>query len=245
MKLARVGNKSSHGRACYADGGRVEEDISDSGSLPIMSKGGQSNGIGGLEGGKAKRRLDRGGSKPVTVNVVVASKPDQPAAPPMPPPAPPMAGPPPGLPMRASGGRVNKTDAKGVRGSTGTQSGKTDAASDRRLQRRLGTAAKYAGAGAGTIATGNPLGGVAAGLPGLAAEVNSETPNADDLYINKIGRKNGGVVKAAGQSDKTEKESQRAARATGGRVNMDAGAGGGLGRLEKAKAYGGKPAKGK
>jgi hypothetical protein len=36
MKIARVGNKKAHDRACYATGGRVGEDISDPGSLPMM-----------------------------------------------------------------------------------------------------------------------------------------------------------------------------------------------------------------
>lgn len=168
MKLARVGNKTSHGRACYATGGRVEEDISDPGSLPVMSKGSRSDGIAGIDGAKAKPRLDRK-SPSTTVNIVVSSSKPEPAAPPMPmggPPMPPPAAmPPPGLPMRARGGRVCK-------------------------------------------AAGGPV--------------------------------------ASGQSSASEKqaEARSVGRKHGGRV-MDAGAGGGLGRLEKAKDYGAKPAKGK
>jgi hypothetical protein len=117
MKLARVGNKSSHGRKCYASGGRVEEDISDPGSLPVMGGGPKDDDMGGIDGGRAKPRLDRASKKasPVSVNVIVtSSKPDTGATPlpnagpPVPPPAmgPPPGGPPP-MPMRASGGRVN------------------------------------------------------------------------------------------------------------------------------------------
>jgi hypothetical protein len=116
MKLARVGNKSSHGRKCYASGGRVEEDISDPGSLPMMS-GGPKDDMGGIDGGRAKPRLDRASKKtsPISVNVIVtSSKPDTGATPlpnagpPVPPPAmgPPPGGPPP-MPMRKHGGRVN------------------------------------------------------------------------------------------------------------------------------------------
>jgi len=163
MKLARVGNKQCHGRMAYASGGRVPEDISDSGSLPSVSGGPKDDGMG-VDGGKAKGRLDRAAKKSPTtnVNIIVTSSKPEPAAPPMPP-ASPMGGPPPpmpppGVPMRASGGRVN----------------------------------------------------------------------------------------ASGQSFKTEKEAEKrsVARKHGDRV-IDAGAGGGLGRLEKAKDYGTKPAKGK
>lgn len=112
MKIARVGNKKAHGRACYATGGRVGEDISDPGSLPIMSDEPDGDEGMGVDGGKSKPRLDRARKSGTTVNIVVgASKPEAPptpaipamGAPPMPPPGP---VPPPGVPMRASGGRV-------------------------------------------------------------------------------------------------------------------------------------------
>lgn len=119
MKI-RVGNKQSHGMKCYASGGRVSEDISDPGSLPAMS-GSDDDEMGGIDGGKAKPRLDRSGKKApsTTINVIVAGKSD-PAAPspvPAPPMAPPMSGPPPAPPMppigaggppmmRKNGGRV-------------------------------------------------------------------------------------------------------------------------------------------
>jgi hypothetical protein len=130
MKLARVGNKSSHGRACYASGGRVAEDLSDPGSLPdVMSGPSKDEGLG-IDGGKAKPRLDRAGKKasPVSVNVIVTSGKSEPtpamplpnAGPPVPPPAmgPPPGGPPP-MPMRASGGRVMKNMDAGAGGGLG------------------------------------------------------------------------------------------------------------------------------
>jgi hypothetical protein len=118
----RVGNKQSHDVKAYASGGRVEEDISDSGSLPAMSKPKMDSGTS-IDGGKAKPRLDRAGKKGTVVNIVIAGgkgdqTPPPPAPMPMPPPAPPMAGPPvpPPMPpmgaggppmMRKNGGRVN------------------------------------------------------------------------------------------------------------------------------------------
>jgi hypothetical protein len=109
MKI-RVGNKSSHDVKCYASGGRVPEDISDDGSLPVMGGDSDEPDMPGVDGGKAKPRLDRAGRKGTTVNIVIAggSKPDAPAPAPMPlpppvPPGPPMGGPP---MMRKTGGRV-------------------------------------------------------------------------------------------------------------------------------------------
>jgi hypothetical protein len=197
MKLARVGNKSSHGRKCYASGGRVEEDISDPGSLPVMS-GAKDDDMGGIDGGKAKPRLDRASKKasPVSVNVIVtSSKPDTGATPlpnagpPVPPPAmgPPPGGPPP-MPMRASGGRVNKYD------------------------------------------------------PPVSIDNSKKATVAPKNYVTVD------ELRKMGPKEKSLPPVEvRANRNTGGRVmkGMDAGAGSGPGRLEKAKDYGTKPAKGK
>lgn len=298
MKLARTGNKTSHGRKCYASGGRVEEDISDPGSLPSMGSGPMDDDMGGIDGGKAKPRLDRAGKKGAsnTINIVVTgSKPDTPATPlpnagpPMPPP--PAMGPPPGappMPMRAAGGRVNRAsggavsvsepddkfkglsdkqvldrartyasnfdrikagktisnesqggtkyqerknggrvnraDGGKVKGKTGTQSGDVEESKTMKAE-RLGQ--KVSGYGvAGLSGIGGPK-TMALGIPaGTALAANSEEPNIRDVWADKARQKLQG-------------------RKTGGRVNLDAGAGGGLGRLEKAKAYGDKPAKGK
>ncbi|HVT27676.1 MAG TPA: hypothetical protein VHE81_06620 [Lacipirellulaceae bacterium] len=119
MKI-RVGNKASHDVKCYASGGRVPDDISDDDALPVMGSGSDEPDMPGVDGGKAKPRLDRAGKKGTVVNVIIAggSKPDAPppAPMPLPPPAPPMAGPPPPMPpgppmggppmMRKTGGRV-------------------------------------------------------------------------------------------------------------------------------------------
>lgn len=109
--------QGGHARSGFACGGRVKR----------AEGGAVTGGDMAIGGGISKPRLDRaprgdkGGS---TVNVIVAPKPDAPAAPampmagppPMPQPIPPMMGPaggapagmPPGMPMRARGGRVNK-----------------------------------------------------------------------------------------------------------------------------------------
>ena len=75
MKI-RVGNKQSHGMKCYASGGRVPEDVSDSGSLPAMAGSDSDDDAMGVDGGKAKPRLDRAGKKApsTTINVIVAGR---------------------------------------------------------------------------------------------------------------------------------------------------------------------------
>jgi hypothetical protein len=221
MKIARTGNKGSHGRKCYASGGRVSEDISDPGSLPAVSGGVEGDDDMGVEGGRAKPRLDRAGSKksPVNVNVIVTSSKPEPtpaiplpnAGPPMPPPAPP--GPPgmPPMPMRASGGRVNRADGGKVKGKPGTQSGDVEESTTMKAE-RIGQSF---------------VGGLVGGPYGAyKAYKNATEPNIRDVV-----------------ADKARMKLQE--RKDGGRVNMKAGAGGGLGRLEKAKDYGAKPAKGK
>lgn len=119
MKI-RTGNKKSHGVRCYASGGRVPEDISDAGSLPNVTGSEPESDDLGVDGERAKPRLDRGGKKAATtnVNIIVTSGKSEPQAPGLPPmmPKPPMPGPamaapmpPPGappMPMRKHGGRV-------------------------------------------------------------------------------------------------------------------------------------------
>ena len=122
MKHIRDAAKVSSAKKmkCYASGGRVSEDVSDPSSLPVVAGGEPDGDEGpmGVDGSKAKPRMDKASKKPaMNVNVVVMSGKDKAAAPapippmanPMPPPPmPPMGagGPPPGLPMRKHGGRV-------------------------------------------------------------------------------------------------------------------------------------------
>ena len=124
----RVGNKSgAHTSSApahrdhigrFASGGRVSSD-----------NGGDGAALGGLMGHKAKHRPDKGGKKGTHINIMVGSPHGvappaggiggpAPVGPMMGPPGlPPMAPPPPGppIPMRASGGRVNKGDGPAVK----------------------------------------------------------------------------------------------------------------------------------
>lgn len=237
MKGIRVGNKSCHGRKAYASGGRVQEDISDPGSLPVMGGSSEDDGMG-VDGGRAKSRLDRAGKKasPVNVNVIVSSSKPEPAAPPMPPPAPPMAGPPPpppmpapGLPMRASGGRVNASG----------QSSKTEKAAERRVTKRAD------GGAVRDILEGVALGAApAAARSGLALGKKAANSEVGDLVRKGAKYLTPGGVASEAISRVGKFAAPKLERKHGGRV-MEGGAGGGLGRLEKAKDYGAKPAKGK
>lgn len=216
MKI-RTGNKKYGDRRCYAYGGRVEEDISDAGAMPMM-KGSHSSDAMSVDGDRAKSRMDRAGKKPAStnVNIIVTSGKSEPAATPaMPmPPAPmgPPAGPMPpmpNMPMRASGGRVNKATKGGIV--------ETDAPyneSAKSVFQTLGSTIKRATKGKEwRNQAQNSMTGVKARW---ANEEREETEKAME------GRKSGGRVMAKGE-----------------------GSGGGLGRLDKAKMYGAKPAKGK
>jgi len=110
----------------YRSGGRVHSDAAeDKAMIKSMVKPSSLRASGGrIEGGAAKRRLDRPGPKKssgkVNVNVIVAKGGGKPepdgdempmpmAKPPMPPPG--LAGPP---PMRKNGGRISASPESGV-----------------------------------------------------------------------------------------------------------------------------------
>lgn len=205
------------------------------------------------DGAPAKMRLDRGAKKKalakgdkkgaVNVTVVMAPKPDKAAAtdmpmPPMPPPGamPPMPpGPPPGgppMPMRASGGRVKKADGGDV--SDPVPAYLRDRMADKKLSARGNEVA--AGIGAGTaLVTKSPIAAAIAGASGLTGW--AERKSAKNL---KRGAKAFEATGLPGRPSRDDDEE----RASGGRVGgknlvaksgFQAGAGGGLGRLEKTK----------
>lgn len=247
IKGVRVGNKGSkatHGRKCYANGGAVTDDLATLDESPNLKSFAMDDDMG-VDGGRAKPRLDRKAA-PVNVNVIVTSgkaegggqplPPPPMAGPPPPMPMPPAGGPPmpPGLPMRAAGGRVCRADGGPVKGKPGTQSGDVKESESmeraRAVQRNIGRAAQIGGAGAMAATTpGTIIGGGLATIVGSHLKKNADEPNIRDVYgdIVRTARKDGGRVTAA--------------------MSKGEGAGGGLGRLEKIKGYGakaGKPAKG-
>lgn len=240
MNGIRKGNKSSHGAKCYAAGGRVSEDISDEGSLPVVTGAPGRASRASVEGAPAATRMDRAAKKPATTNVniiVAGGKGEAPAAPPMPVPvpapmaapkpamppvAPPMGGamPPGGMPMRASGGRVNRAD--GGRVYVPRIGLKEMARGDRFLKGKADISTTQSEP---TPSLHNPRGNaIIERNTKMRSEVTTPTKRAADDERGVPGRKHGGRVMAKGE-----------------------GAGGGLGRLEKIKGYGdkaGKPAKG-
>jgi hypothetical protein len=242
MKGVRSGNKSGcHDRKAYAHGGRVMAYanggmVGDEADEFMNDATDQANMVDGVP---VRQRLDRpmpksGKSTSITINVgapkteVEAPKvppvvppgiPPMAGAPPMPPMMPPAGGPSPGIPMRANGGRVERALQKLTKHTQVPGHGST--------------------ANAGGFTAGKAEGSFQRSHPGKGLIVKKDDGS---MGINMPKYVPGSAKETKGKPG-TQSGSMRK---NGGRVDMDAGAGGGLGRLEKIKDYGknaGKPAK--
>lgn len=164
------------------------------------------------EGGFAAPRLDRPAPKkssaPVNVNVTVMNS--KPAAPDLPPPMPPMAGPPPppmgGLPPPGGPPMPMRKDGGRVN---------KDESTYQKVKGGIADAVTGAAKVAGTAAVvGHPISQAKMAIQGAGYAMDPK--------------------KAADDISEYARNKAKPERASGGRI--DAGAGGGLGRLEKAKA---------
>lgn len=180
MKMAK---KAENAPRKYASGGIVEAGPAVEGDAPKARLDKPSRSKGKKDAGK----------KGTTVNIVIASG-SKPAAPEG---GPPMPMPPPGMPMRASGGRVKRADGGWVgEGDTGQKM--RDAAHQKR---QSGTAAGATGAMVGPFTAlhlgrpGRVLGALfGAGAAGIAAKDFAAAKKMDKLADEAEGRAKGGRV---------------------------------------------------
>lgn len=234
--LSKYGGGSSGPRQHYASGGRVQG----------KALGGEVDDEEMMEGDEAAPRLDRPsrkkGESKTTVNVIVASKGDQPM-----PPMGPMAGPPPPMPpvppggpppmMRKNGGRVVTRKAGGRVGKAhggGLDLGSVD-------QPTASNALPMPGSGPVGFVGDAPAGGFVQ-MPEIGP------PPADKSSVTMRGPLGAGASAPPPiQMGEGPMGAMGGAppmpmmRKSGGRVGvvkMDAGGGGAKGRLEKIKAYG-------
>jgi hypothetical protein len=254
MKGVRSGNKSGcHDRKAYAHGGRVMAYanggvVGDEADAFMNDAADQANMVDGVP---VRQRLDRrmpksGKSTSITINVgapkaevetpkvppvVPPGIPPMAGAPPMPPPMmPPAGGPPPGMPMRANGGRVGKADGGLVEGINRAA---------RKMTRHSQVPGHGSTANAGGFTAGKAEGSFQRSHPGKGLIVEKDDGS---MGINMPKYVPGSAKETKGKPG-TQSGTMRK---NGGRVDMDAGAGGGLGRLEKIKDYGknaGRPAR--
>lgn len=225
-------------RQHYATGGAVKS------ANPSLNEGLSA------AGSPAKKSLARPGRKmpgkgkskgkeaKTNINVIIAGKPEAPAAGPMPPPpmdGPPMpppgaGGPPPaGMPMRAKGGRVCKADG----GSAEKDDG------------------EFSGAGSGTASESDegvspnqlrigPTKTLDRAAGGKRSDNEAKDQETRRLFGSWGGPKLG--TESRGEGEGGRKHGGKVKRAEGGPVmglsNKDGGAGGASGRLAKIKDYG-------
>lgn len=265
--LKQYGGGSTPPRQHFATGGAVR-----SGGNPALDEGLSASGEAARPnlsrpGRKAKKDKDKAKTN---INIVVMGK-DKDAAPPatppgpmaagpMPPPPmpmppkPPMGGPEmgPPMPMRASGGRVNRADGGEV---------EADDQAEYKVAGGFGGLAKAAGSAA-KASSGVAKGAGAAAGKGTSSGVGSavmEGVRQGEAAMNgtpgaPIGTVRRGVLDALSIPGRRGREEERKKQkemdkttppvkfSTGGPakppVGIDDGAGGGKGRLEKIKSYG-------
>jgi hypothetical protein len=227
--------KCGGGRVGRKDGGAIND-----GTRPVAGR------LARKGGGRAK--------KGTNVNIIISQPPARPPMPPMggpppgaplpvglrqgmPPPMPPAGAPPPGaapgmppgaMMPRATGGRaIDKPQAAKKGGGTSTSTG--GATAHRNTGAATGGAVTVTISGSSSTdtstATSTGAKGGAKGTPKGGAGKAKEPPNTINLTVNSTG-KSGDAIDAAKPKP----------RAFGGRAYpIDAGAGSGLGRLEKAQ----------